>query len=207
MEIRKEFKYEMGHIVRNAWSRRCSMNAHGHSYRVEFLFDGSSPDNGQMVTDFGFIKQLLHPFVDSFDHAFWLWDRPEDAHVVEFFKKNFERVITTPVSTTAEMQSILFFAFSELAINYLKDHNLFVNGETPEDIYASGVRVHETTTGYAEYRPGCSDNFPDIRICDIIFSDQIKKEWPADFIELYPKLLEYEATRNNEAHSTCGQKP
>ena len=192
MEIRKEFKYEMGHIVRNAWSRRCSMNAHGHSYRVEFLFDGSSPDNGQMVTDFGFIKELLHPFVDSFDHAFWLWDRPEDKHIVKFFNENFERVITTPVSTTAEMQAKLFFTFSDLIINYLIDHNLFKNGEAPEMIIASGTRVHETTTGYAEYRPDDNDNFPDIYIKDIVFSDQIKKEWPISFQKLYPALLEYE---------------
>lgn len=194
MEIRKEFKYEMGHIVRNAWSRRCSMNAHGHSYRVEFLFEGNSPDNGQMITDFGFIKELLHPFVDSFDHAFWLWDRPEDKHIVKFFNENFERVITTPVSTTAEMQSKLFFTFSNLIINYLIDHKMFKNGEAPEDIAASGVRVHETTTGYAEYRINVArDKFPDICIRDIVFSDQIKKEWPVSFRKLYPKLLKYEA--------------
>lgn len=189
MEIRKEFRYEMGHIVRNAWSRRCSRNAHGHSYRVEFLFEGPGADNGQMLVDFGFLKKYLHPFVDAFDHSFWLWDRPEDAHLVKFFRENFERVITSPFSTTAEMQAALFATYAQSVIHYLRINNLFENGETADYLRVSAVRVHETTTGYAEYRWDPSDRFPDTRLRDVVFSEEIWNEWPVEFQQFYTALV------------------
>lgn len=195
MEIRKEFKYEMGHIVRNAWSRRCSKNAHGHSYRVEFFFEGADADNGQMLQDFGFIKQYIHPFVDAFDHSFWIWNREEDQHITKFFTENFERVILTPFSTTAEMQAKLFYTYADLLMRYLQNKNLFENGEVPP-IRCSRVIVHETTTGYAEYRPE-GDNFPMTRITDITFSEQIMKEWGDTYRTFYNELREFKQPRSN----------
>lgn len=193
MIIRKEFKYEMGHIVRNAWSRRCSMNAHGHSYRVEFLLKGSNPDNGQMLLDFGFIKQYLGPFVDAFDHSFWIWDQPKDGHIKRFFLKNFERVIISPFSTTAEMQAKLFYTYATAVLNYLNLESKFENGErygVYPTIKCSSVIVHETTTGYAEYTG--EKEFPNIKLIDLSFSPQIVSEWPSYFQNIYPEILKHD---------------
>jgi len=184
MIIRKQFKYEMGHIVRQAWSTRCSRNAHGHSYMVEFLFDGYQPDNGQMLIDFGFIKQYLHPFVDSFDHSFWLWDRPEDKHIVDFFSKEFERVLISPWSTTAEMQAKMFATYATNVLNHLRTNNMFENGESLVSV--SGVIVHETTTGWAKARG--SDLFPATLLSQLYISDGIKAEWPEKFKKFYEAL-------------------
>jgi len=39
MLIRKLFRFENAHIVRNCSSDRCSRSLHGHSYVVEFLLE------------------------------------------------------------------------------------------------------------------------------------------------------------------------
>ena len=175
----------MGHIVRQAWSTRCSKNAHGHSYTVEFMFAGNNPDHGQMLMDFGFIKQFLHPFVDSFDHSFWLWDRPQDKHIIDFFNKEFERVLVSPWSTTAEMQAKMFYQFTSDALNHIVLNNLFENGEH-FDVKINRVRVHETTTGWAEYSG--DDNFPRTDIKQLYISHGIKAEWPEKFKRFYETL-------------------
>lgn len=52
MLIRKLFKFENAHVVRNCTSDRCKRSIHGHSYKVELLLKASKLDHGQMVYDF-----------------------------------------------------------------------------------------------------------------------------------------------------------
>lgn len=189
MEIRKQFKFEMAHIVRQAWSTRCSRNIHGHSYLVEFFFKGDNPDNGQMIVDFGFLKKYINPFVDSFDHSFWGWTRPEDEHILKFISTNFERVIITPFSTTAEVQAKMFWTYADVLFKYLQTNKLFENGEI--DPIVSRARVHETATGFAEYTPSVN-RFPVISLNDIDFSEGIKAEWPEFFKDEWVQILDYE---------------
>jgi 6-pyruvoyltetrahydropterin/6-carboxytetrahydropterin synthase len=185
MVIRKLFKYEMGHIVRNAWSERCSKSFHGHSYIVEFCFESRGLDQGGMVCDFGFLKQLVNPFVDSFDHASVIWDRKEDKHIIEFFRNNFDRVIVTPFTSTAEIQAAMFYYFGKDVLQYTLKNNLFVNGE--DDVRMHSCRVHETTTGWAEFSKDSEKSMEgaprrdDVSIANIDFSPGIQKDWPAVF--------------------------
>lgn len=69
MLIRKLFKFENAHIVRNCTSDRCKRSIHGHSYKVELLLKASKLDHGQMVYDFGLLKGVIKDLYDSFDHA------------------------------------------------------------------------------------------------------------------------------------------
>ncbi|WP_238353640.1 6-pyruvoyl trahydropterin synthase family protein [Pseudomonas proteolytica] len=69
MLIRKLFKFESAHIVRNCTSRRCSRSLHGHSYKIEVLLEAYALDHGQMVYDFGLLKGTVGNFIDGFDHA------------------------------------------------------------------------------------------------------------------------------------------
>jgi 6-pyruvoyltetrahydropterin/6-carboxytetrahydropterin synthase len=48
MIIRKQFKFEGAHIVRNCTTRRCKKSIHGHSYVVEVFFTSNK------LYDFGF---------------------------------------------------------------------------------------------------------------------------------------------------------
>lgn len=59
MLIRKLFKFENAHIVRNCTSDRCKRSIHGHSYKVELLLKANRLDHGQMVYDFGLLKGSL----------------------------------------------------------------------------------------------------------------------------------------------------
>ena len=58
MIIRKLFKFENAHIVRGCSSTRCRSSIHGHSYKVELLFESDFLDDGHMVYDFGLMKQI-----------------------------------------------------------------------------------------------------------------------------------------------------
>ena len=75
MVIRKEFRVESAHIVRNCTSERCSHSIHGHSAVIELFFESDQLDNAQMVMDFGLMKASIKQFIDSMDHCYLLCDK------------------------------------------------------------------------------------------------------------------------------------
>lgn len=62
MRIRKLFKFEAAHIVRNCSSVRCRQNIHGHSFKVELVLKSGTLDNAGMVMDFGLLKGRVSAF-------------------------------------------------------------------------------------------------------------------------------------------------
>lgn len=178
MIIRKEFKFEGAHIVRNCSSNRCKFSIHGHSYVVEVFITSNKFDNGMMVMDFGLMKSNIKDFIDGFDHAYSMWDK-ESKDFREFIYNNSERVIEMPVSPSAEAYSLMFFK----VIDAIIEATSFANGEGNIKLYS--VRVHETVTGYAESFREDLKMF-DFDLKDIKISDAIKSEWinPLMFSEL-----------------------
>jgi 6-pyruvoyltetrahydropterin/6-carboxytetrahydropterin synthase len=173
MIIRKLFKFENAHIVRNCTSRRCSRSIHGHSYKVEILLESNFLDNGQMVYDFGLMKTTIKDLIDSFDHAITLWNK-DNPKYLEFAKKFSERWIMLPVNPSAEQFSRVFFLMVDRVLNL----TVFQNNE--KNIKVNSVIVHETDTGYAQcFREDAYnfENMGEINLKEIIFSEQIKKEW------------------------------
>ena len=81
MLIRKLFKFENAHIVRNCTSDRCKRSIHGHSYKVELLLKASKLDHGQMVYDFGLLKGVIKELFDSFDHAICYWQKDDPEYI------------------------------------------------------------------------------------------------------------------------------
>lgn len=145
MIIRKLFKFEMAHIVRRAWSQRCSKNIHWHSYEVEVFFEWNRDDDAWMLIDFWLVKELIWGFLDIFDHSTMLWSIEEDTDTCEFFLKKFERVIISPFPTSAEIQARFFTQVINKVFNeYCKENSI-------KWVKLSSVRVHETKTWYAEY--------------------------------------------------------
>lgn len=183
MIIRKLFKFEGAHIVRDCSSDRCKKSIHGHSYIVEVKFKSSLLDNAGMVVDFGLMKGTIKDAIDAFDHAYSLWTKEKDDYK-EFVKSHSDRWIEMPCSPTAELYSVMFYAI----INKIIGKTYFNNGE--RNVELQSVRVHETDTGWAEadqsdyiniwLRGGYSIN-------NIVFSDGIKKEWKDP--EMWDKLL------------------
>ncbi|RUM63391.1 MAG: 6-carboxytetrahydropterin synthase QueD [Sulfurimonas sp.] len=172
MIIRKLFKFENAHIVRNCSTQRCRASIHGHSYQVELLFESNFLDHGQMVYDFGLMKQHMKDIVDSFDHAIALW-RDDAADYIEAMTRYSERYILLPVSPSAEQFSRVIFVL----IDALMQLTTCVNGE--KEVRLHSVIVHETATGYAQsFREDAySTQMGVIALEQIVFSDAIQCEW------------------------------
>jgi len=181
MLIRKLFSFEGAHIVRNCSSERCKKSIHGHSYTVEVFFTSKGLDNGQMVMDFGLMKNTIKDFIDGFDHAYSMWSK-ESKEFKNFMKDNSDRWIEMPVSPSAEAYSVMFFKVIDAIIKATE----FNNGEKDVELYS--VRVHETATGYAEsFREDM--NWINFDLRDIVISDGILKEWKDR--DMYDKLVKH----------------
>ncbi len=189
MLIRKLFRFENAHIVRNCSSDRCSRSIHGHSYQVEILLEAHALDNGQMVYDFGLLKGHVKALVDSFDHAVAFWDK-DNAEYISFCKQFSARWISLPVSPSAEQFSRLIFVLVDAVLK----QTVMQNGEA--DVTLHSIIVHETLTGYAQCFRDDVDNprMGLINLADIIFSEQVCAEWGDP--QLFEKLKRGESFNN-----------
>ena len=192
MIIRKMFKFENAHIVRGCSTVKCRSSIHGHSYKVELLFESNFLDNGQMIYDFGLMKQNMKALVESFDHAIALWDADDKEYLADM-KKHSDRWVQLPVSPSAEQFSRVIF----LLIDKLLQLTCSVNGE--KEVKLNSVIVHETATGYAQCfsEDAYSQNMGAINLEKIIFSDEVKN----DFIdsELFDKMKRGESFTNPQS--------
>ncbi len=185
MIIRKLFKFENAHIVRDCSTRRCSENIHGHSYKVEVLLESDYLDHGQMVYDFGLTKLYIKELIDSFDHGITLWSRDNEEYIIAM-KRFSKRWIELPVSPSAEQFARVIY----LMVERVLECTHMQNGE--RNVHLHSIIVHETETGYAQsfYEDAHSKKMGEIDLKKIVFSPQIISEWsdPA----LWEKLLNHE---------------
>ncbi|MBJ9984996.1 6-carboxytetrahydropterin synthase [Acinetobacter sp. S40] len=181
MLIRKLFKFENAHIVRNCTSDRCKRSIHGHSYKVELILKASKLDHGQMVYDFGLLKGMIKELFDSFDHAicFWQDDSPEYIQACKTFSA---RWVALPVSPSAEQFSRIFFYLAQQVLKSTETQN----GEGDVEVYS--VIVHETDTGYAQSFLEDIENaqMGKLDLDSIEFSEQVRSEWSDP--EMYEQL-------------------
>ncbi len=189
MIIRKLFKFENAHIVRKCTSNRCKNSIHGHSYKVEVLFESNFLDNGQMVYDFGLMKGKIKDIIDSFDHATTFW-KEDDMEYINAIKKFSQRWVALPVNPSAEQYSRVIFLMVEKILQQTK----MKNGEEGIKVYS--IIVHETDTGYAQCfrKDAYNENMGKIDLKEIEFSEQIKKEWQDPL--MWDKLLGGEVFEN-----------
>ena len=189
MLIRKLFKFENAHIVRDCTTQRCSENIHGHSYKIEVLLESNYLDNGQMVYDFGLTKRTIKELIDSFDHAITLWSG-DDANYIEAMKKYSNRWIELPVSPSAEQFSRVIYLIVEriLACTDMQ------NGESEVKLHS--IIVHETETGYAQgfKEDAHSELMGTISLEEITFSEQVQSEWSQR--DIWSRLLKHEQIKN-----------
>ena len=172
MIIRKLFKFENAHIVRNCSTQRCSENLHGHSYRVEVLLESDYLDHGQMVYDFGLMKLYIKEMIDAFDHGVTLWSGDDPDYVAQM-KRFSKRWIVLPVSPSAEQFARVIFLMVERVLHLTK----MQNGE--RNVSIQSIIVHETETGYAQAfaEDAHSVKMGLIALETIEFSPHIRQEW------------------------------
>ena len=179
MNIRKEFSVESAHKVRNCTSHRCSHSIHGHSAVIEVFLESTYLDNAGMVYDFGLMKGTVKSFIDSMDHCYILCDK-DDPEFRDFIKKTCDRWIELPFNPSAECLSM----FVMWGVSKILSNTRTMNGES-NNLRCTGVRYHETATGWAE----C--NGDDMAILwdpewgdQIKFSDGVLRDWPNDLNEV-----------------------
>ncbi|MBI4061727.1 MAG: 6-carboxytetrahydropterin synthase [Elusimicrobia bacterium] len=189
MIIRKLYRFEAAHIVRNCSSDRCKHSVHGHGFRCELLLTADRLDRGQMVYDFGLLKGGVKDFIDGFDHASLFWDREAPSYV-RAMKGHSKRWVSLPVSPTAEQLSRVIF----VAVQAMLDNTEKVNGDDTARMHS--VILHETETGYAQcFRQDAYDAaMGEIDLSEVVFSGAVKAEWsdPA----MWDKLLKGIKFRN-----------
>ena len=192
MIIRKLFKFENAHVVRGCSTQRCRASIHGHSYKVEVLFESAYLDHGQMVYDFGLMKQGIKELIDSFDHAVAIWDG-DNAEYIEAMKAHSNRWAILPVSPSCEQFSRVMFVMIDKLVWFTK----MVNGE--KMVRLSSIIVHETETGYAQcFREDAySELMGLIKLEDIHFSDEVRQGWSDP--QLWEKVLAGETFVNPQS--------
>ena len=181
MIIRKLFKFENAHIVRGCSTLKCRSSLHGHSYQVELLFESNFLDNGEMVYDFGLMKQNMKALIESFDHAIAIWNKDTQEYIQDM-QNHSQRWILLPVSPSAEQFSRVIFVL----IDKLLQQTSMQNGE--KNVTLHSVIVHETQTGYAQCftKDAYSSLMGDIVLEEIVFSQAIQQDWSDK--ELFEKL-------------------
>jgi len=182
MIVRKLYKFEGAHIVRNCYTDRCKFSLHGHSYKVEVMLHGSSLDNSGMLLDFSIMKLVIGDLIDSFDHTWLFWEK-ESEEFQAFVKANSERWISFPANPSAESIAVVLFRYISDLISKVN----LSNGES-SDIKVQAVRVHETETGYAE----ASIEDIDLVTGSMIFSQAIKESWKRDPLDIIANGLSIE---------------
>lgn len=182
MRIRKLFKFENAHIVRNCSSERCKYSIHGHSYQIELILQAHRLDHGQMVYDFGLLKSSIKDIIDSFDHAICFWNK-DDSDYIDACKKFSNRWVSLPVSPSAEQFSRVIFFWAKQIL----EQTHMQNGEADVSVYS--VIAHETATGYAQCFEDdvLNAHMGELRLTDFDFSDAVKAEWSDPL--MYDKLI------------------
>lgn len=175
MVIRKLYRVETAHIVRNCSTKKCSNSIHGHMGVIEIFLTSDKLDSGSMLVDFGLLKGPIHDFIDSFDHSLSLWCK-ESPEYLGYQSSWSDRNIILPVSPSAESYSLMFL----FVIDKIIKNTQFNNGEG--NVQITSVRYHETITGYAE--SFLEDlKWVDYDIKDIKFSDGIKSDWKTNWLD------------------------
>lgn len=189
MIIRKLFKFENAHIVRGCSSVKCRSSLHGHSYRVELLFESNFLDNGQMVYDFGLMKQNMKDIIECFDHSIAIWSGDEEQYIADM-QAHSARWALLPVSPSAEQFSRVIFVL----IDKLLTLTTTINGE--REVKLHSIIVHETATGYAQaFREDAySKNMGEIALNKIYFSQEIQNSWQDS--RLFEKIKNSESFLN-----------
>ncbi len=134
--VRKTFRFEAAHILKSAYSKDCSNTIHGHSYVVEVFLKSPELNEDGMVMDFGELKDIIGSIFTAFDHALIL---PAEFKQTDGTPPLDGKIIWWSTNPTAETMAREFFGRVAARLN----RHTYVKVEK--------IRVHETTTGWAEY--------------------------------------------------------
>ncbi|MDG0993992.1 MAG: 6-carboxytetrahydropterin synthase [Akkermansiaceae bacterium] len=145
--ICKMIEVENGHLL-SKHPDKCRF-PHGHTRKVELVFEANSLDDREMVFDFKLIGRMIGDFLETYDHALCM--NTEDPKF-DFFKEAYgERIIGfESEDPTTEVMARTIYQHTKASLHQ------FVNDADPDypvraEVRISKIRVWETTSSWAEY--------------------------------------------------------
>lgn len=140
VRITKEFRFEAAHALWG-YDGACR-NIHGHSYLMYVCLKGTpitDTDNPKygMVMDFSILKKIVKELiVDPFDHALMV-----NKHTPHKDLKD----------SVPSLGKVLLLDYQPTCENMVTDFARKISERLPENIQLHSIRLHETTTAYAEW--------------------------------------------------------
>lgn len=121
---------------------------HGHSRTVEIILEADTLDENDMVCDFKAVKDLMHEFLQTWDHALCMNTR--DPQFETLRRAYGDRIISFEGQdpTTEVMAKAIFDKLQENLRNQLKQPARF---PIRTNVRVMKVRLWETSSSWAEY--------------------------------------------------------
>ena len=142
--IRKKFTFEMAHVLSSSYSKECQQ-VHGHSYILEIIIQGMSLNDDGMLIDFKLLKEIVNEkIISDFDHNFVI-------------KRTSTPIPQECYSALPFLKNIVLVDYNPTAENMVRDIYKRLYGPLARIIpsfIGIRVRLHETSTGWAEYGLG-----------------------------------------------------
>lgn len=143
----KTFEVESGHMLAKH-PEKCRF-PHGHSRRIELVLEAPTLDASEMVCDFKALKELMHDYLETFDHALCVnSDDPQAARLKEVYG---ERIIefANLDPTTEVMAEVIYRHLQKALAGRLAESG--ARYPVREEVRIVRVRVWETSSSWAEY--------------------------------------------------------
>lgn len=135
--VTKQFRAEIAHRLPGHLG--ACQYLHGHSYLFEVSVSSDALNRMGMVVDFKDLKEAMEKVIGPWDHSTVLHSK--DPLVSVLAEQKGVRLLIVPFIPTAENMA-----------KYVAEE---ANRWLPNEVYVTGVRVWETSTSYADWRPKC----------------------------------------------------
>ena len=145
--ICKMIEVENGHLL-SKHPDKCRF-PHGHTRKVELVFEADTLDDHEMVFDFKLVKHMVEEFIETYDHALCM--NTADPKF-DFFKDAYgDRIIGFEnLDPTTEVMAKTIFDHTSAQLKHHVEHP---DDEYPvrAEVRLKTVRIWETTSSWAEY--------------------------------------------------------
>jgi 6-pyruvoyltetrahydropterin/6-carboxytetrahydropterin synthase len=145
--ICKTLEIENGHML-SKHPDACRF-PHGHSRKVEMILVADALDQNEMVCDFKILKEAMHDFLMSWDHAMAV--NTKDPNFDGMRKIYGDRII--PFENQDPTTEVMAKAVYEKLKTSLKDYQKNPQARYPlsKGVKVASVKVWETSSSWAEY--------------------------------------------------------
>lgn len=147
--VAKQFTFDAGHRLLS--HPELCRHPHGHTYRLEVVLAARELDANAMVCDYKALSRLVKGVLVAYDHAMILARHDPLCAVL---RERGERLVVLEEEPTAEVLARhLFFELQQAMRRAAAHTDQLAPYGFGEGVELVAVRLWETPTSWAEYRP------------------------------------------------------